>query len=282
MPYLQEAIQSIFAQTLRDWELLAVDDASTDGSWEYLQSIDDPRVRLARNPRNMKQSFTQNRALEMSQAELIARMDADDISLPARLERQVSGLEANPEVDVLGCGAFRVDLDLKPISVRRPPTTHAEITRWASMNFPLTHGAMVGKTVWFAQWKADPAIRLCQDFDLLFRAHRSSTFGNISDPLYVYRYSGVTSTLFQKYCSVYYKLRSLVTNGFRMGIPWTTVLGIMSMLPRPPLHTIKHIVRSKTGLTRGQGLPLTEEDMCILQTGLQEVRRTEVPVKQRS
>ena len=64
-PFLEQAVASVFAQTLTDWELIAVDDASTDGSWDYLRRIDDPRVRIARNSANLKHGATLNRAIDL-------------------------------------------------------------------------------------------------------------------------------------------------------------------------------------------------------------------------
>lgn len=275
--YLPMAMASVFSQTCTDWELLVVDDASTDGSWDYLQCISDPRLRIVRNKKNMKQSFTQNRGIDLARGKWIARMDADDLSLPTRLEKQISFLEANPDIDVAGCGTYLTDADLNPRFVRRPPIHHAEICRWASMNFPLTDAAMVGKIEWFKHWRANPRMKLAQDFEILFRAHRNSILGNISEPLYVYRQGGCTAPLSRKVLSVYYKTVALIQNGFQPGLVGSTLLGLASMAPRPFLYSVKSALGIHRGLTNGQGVPLSDVDQHILKASLGDIERTNVP-----
>lgn len=278
LPFLEQAVASVFAQTFDDWEFIAVDDASTDESWEYLQRIDDPRVRLAHNSKNMNQSYTQNRGHDMARGRYIVRMDADDVMMPTRIEKQVAALEKNPEIDILGCGTFLTDRDMNLVVVRRPPTTHTEITRWATLNFPLTHGALAGKIEWFRRWRTDKRIRLAQDFDLLFRAHLQSTYANVAEPLYAYRFIGHTKSLKKMITSVHYKAKSLWLNGFRMGLPGKTLLGLASLTPRPLLYAIKSVAGSQTGLTSKQGLKPSDTDVQALKAFLAEIARVEVPL----
>lgn len=100
--YLQEAIDSILSQTFKDFEFLIIDDGSTDQSFEIIQSYTDPRIRVVKNLKNMKLIFTLNRGLGLAKGEYIARMDADDISLPTRLEKQVAFMKKNSNVGVCG------------------------------------------------------------------------------------------------------------------------------------------------------------------------------------
>ena len=278
--YLHKAVQSIFAQTIDDWELIAVDDASTDGSWDYLNRIDDQRVRLAQNARNMKQSFTMNRGVDMARGKWIARMDADDISFAVRLEKQLNALENNTEIDVLGCGSINVYDNMEPYLVCRPVATHKEIVRIASMNFPLLHGGLVGKTGWFKKWPANPKMKFSQDFDFLFRAHKNSVFGNVPEPLYIVRFVGGTSPVTRKIESIYYKSLSLLQNGFKMGLYRETIIGLASMAPRPLLYLIKAAIgKNQIGLIKSQGIAPTREDEDILRAALAEIAKVEVPLK---
>jgi len=304
MPFLPEAVRSIFAQTHRDWELVVVDDASTDGSWEYLQSIDDPRVRVVRNKRNMRQSYTQNRGIALARGKWIARMDADDISLTTRLARQLEALRSNPEIDVVGCGSFQTDRRLNTLTVHRPPVRHDQITRWVYINVPLTHGTMVGKADWLKRWRADRKIALAQDFELLFRAHLASTYGNVDEPLYVYRSGGVTAPLSRQIRTVCYKMLALLQNGFRKGFQHKMLLGMAFLLPRPMLYCIKALAGSGRGLLPSDGRPSlryavkailagrtaaaagrpgpeTRHDLRFLADELRKIRRTPVPTRKR-
>jgi glycosyltransferase involved in cell wall biosynthesis len=261
--FLHQAIQSIFAQTVSDWELIAV-----------------PRIRLARNDKNMKQAFTQNRGIEMARGKYIARMDADDISFPERIEKQLQALESNKEIDVLGCGSISIFENFEPFLVCRPVVTYKEIVRIASMNFPLLHGGLVGKTEWFKKWQANPKMKFAQDFDLLFRAHKESVFGNVPEPLYIGRFVGGTTPVSRKIESVYYKALSLWQNGFKMGLYKETIIGLASMAPRPLLYLIKAAIgKNEIGLIKSQGIRPSEDDRKMLLKALAEIEKTEVPLK---
>lgn len=103
--YLREAIDSILLQSFRDFELLIIDDGSTDASAEIVRSYGDSRIRLLTSQRNMRIAATLNRGLDEARGEYIARMDADDICHLRRLEKQVSFLDANPAFGVCGTRA---------------------------------------------------------------------------------------------------------------------------------------------------------------------------------
>ncbi|HMP05365.1 MAG TPA: glycosyltransferase family 2 protein [Lacipirellulaceae bacterium] len=101
MPFLPEAVESLFAQTLSDFELVVVDDGSTDGTGEYLASVTDPRLRVITRE-NGGTSAAANQGLTACVGEYVARMDADDVSLPTRLAEQAAYLDAHPEVGLVG------------------------------------------------------------------------------------------------------------------------------------------------------------------------------------
>lgn len=100
--YLEPAIQSILNQTFRDFEFVIVNDGSTDHSEATIRSFGDPRIRLENNPQNMGLIASLNRGLELCVGKYIVRMDQDDISLPTRLEKQISWLEAHPDYGLIG------------------------------------------------------------------------------------------------------------------------------------------------------------------------------------
>ena len=97
-----EAIQSIIEQTYKEWELLVINDGSTDGTKSVILSFDDPRIKYIENDGNKKLIYTLNRGLELATGKYIARMDADDISLPERFENQLEYMESHSECVVCG------------------------------------------------------------------------------------------------------------------------------------------------------------------------------------
>lgn len=104
MPYLPKAINSILNQTYDQLELLVIEDGSTDGSLQYLQSINDVRLRLEINNENLGMAASLNRGLLLARGAYIARLDADDIALPNRIETQLHFMKNNKEVEL--CGSF--------------------------------------------------------------------------------------------------------------------------------------------------------------------------------
>lgn len=115
--YLRLAINSILSQNLDDFELILVDDASTDSSWEIARSFTDTRLRCFRNSTNSGIAKTLNYALTHARGKYIGRMDADDISLPERLARQTQFLDTHPEVGLLGSGIRRMN-DMGRVTAR--------------------------------------------------------------------------------------------------------------------------------------------------------------------
>jgi glycosyltransferase involved in cell wall biosynthesis len=103
--YLERAVRSVMEQTFPHWELVVVDDCSTDSSLAILERLaeEDDRIRIHRNKKNSKLPTSLNTAISLAQGEYVARMDADDICLPHRLETQLKFMEENPRVDFASC-----------------------------------------------------------------------------------------------------------------------------------------------------------------------------------
>ena len=116
--YLREAIDSILNQTFTDLEFLIINDGSTDNSEKIIKTYNDKRIKLINNETNLKIAATLNKGIELSQGEYIARMDADDISLPNRLEIQVKYMDSHPDIGV--CGSWYKNFGLKKGIIKLP------------------------------------------------------------------------------------------------------------------------------------------------------------------
>ena len=128
--YLPAAVESILGQTFTNFELIAIDDGSTDGSWDLLQkySRQDSRMVVRTRP-NLGIVKTRNEALGLSRGEFVAVLDADDLAMPERLERQVAYLRSHPECVAVGGRVMMIDPDGEPLCEWFFCDTHEEIER---------------------------------------------------------------------------------------------------------------------------------------------------------
>jgi glycosyltransferase involved in cell wall biosynthesis len=117
--HVRAAVESLLRQTLVELEVIVIDDASSDGSTETLSDITDSRLRIVRHWRNQGLSGARNTGIALSRGQYVALLDADDVSLPLRCERQVALLDARPEVGLVGCWSNRIDLQGRLIAVGR-------------------------------------------------------------------------------------------------------------------------------------------------------------------
>lgn len=106
--YLEDAIKSVLAQTFQNWELILVDDGSTDRSLEIAQSFVDPRIRIIADGCNRRLPYRLNQIINEAQYEIIARMDADDLMAVDRLEKQIKVLNENPEIDLVVTSLYSI------------------------------------------------------------------------------------------------------------------------------------------------------------------------------
>jgi len=142
MPYLAEAVDSILCQTLSDFEFVIVDDGSTDGTPEYLRGIKDPRVSIIRQD-NGGTAAAANHGLENVSTRFVARMDADDISLPDRLAKQLAFMKQNPDVGVLGSQVVPVGSSCHGKSLALPCTHEELFSDMMSCKHGLAHSSVM-------------------------------------------------------------------------------------------------------------------------------------------
>jgi len=186
------ALRSLCAQTRTDWELILLDDGSKDDSARLADSMRDTRIRLLVDGRRLGLAARLNQAIALARGRFVARMDADDIAYPERLERQVAFLETHADVDLIGSAMVVFSGDGEPAGLYEVPTSHAEICARPFSGFYLPHPTWMGRTEWFRKWRYDPACRKAQDQDLLLRAWRSSHYAALPEPLVGYRQDAIS------------------------------------------------------------------------------------------
>lgn len=197
--YLREALESVRNQTFTDFELVVVDDGSTDGSDDVLRAfaLDEPRMRLITRG-NKGLIATRNELLRAAHGNLIAWMDSDDISTPDRLALQVARFDQERELVCLGGVAQCIDPAGEHLNVEQYPLAHTEILmeqqRGGAMRFPTT---MMRRDAALRTGGFREPFRIGEDFDLLLRMSEAGRMANLPNTIYFYRQhlSSVCATL---------------------------------------------------------------------------------------
>lgn len=184
---LDAAIQSVLAQSYQNWMLMIVDDGSIDATAEIMQRYTDGRIRCIGDGQRLGLAARLNQIIDDADGDYLARLDADDIAYPERLERQVEFLERHPDVDLVGSSAllFRDDGSIEGVLDVEPLHADLQARRWQGFRIP--HPSWMGRVTWFRNHHYDPSMRRAQDQELLLRAVGSSRYACIPDILIGYR-----------------------------------------------------------------------------------------------
>ncbi len=184
--YIEGSLRSVLDQTYRDIEVLVADDGSTDGTWRVLTRIarDNPRVLPIRNERNIGLAGTLNRMVRHARGEFVARLDADDIALPQRLERQ---LRAMDEGELGVCGTWAKTLGLRRNYVLPFPVTDAGIRAHLLFQSPFAHYSVMARRELLMRHRYRPEAGYAEDYDLWVRLSADTRMGNVPEPLVLYR-----------------------------------------------------------------------------------------------
>jgi glycosyltransferase involved in cell wall biosynthesis len=185
------SIRSILLQSHSNWELLLCDDGSTDASLQLASAFNDPRIVVWGSQRRLELGARLNECIERARGEYLARMDADDIAYPRRLEKQIRFLVDRPEVDLTGGWAVLFADAGAPVGKRADPAGHNEIARRPLYSFKLIHPTFFGKTSWFRRYRYRADALRCEDHDLLFRACAGSRFANLPEVVLGYRQGSI-------------------------------------------------------------------------------------------
>jgi glycosyltransferase involved in cell wall biosynthesis len=184
--YIAEAIDSVLSQTFENFELIVVDDGSTDRTQEIVARYDDARIRYELNDRNRRIVYTLNKGIQMAKGKFIARMDADDICFPERFERQVAYMEQHPDIGLCASGMILFGNVSREMAY---PVTPEEISCHLAFYSCIPHPTVMFRREMFIRKGLlySEEMGEAEDYELWARASQYIRMANIGQPLLRYR-----------------------------------------------------------------------------------------------
>lgn len=190
---LSNAIKSLLIQTYTDWELILIDDGSTDNSLSIAKQIinSDKRITLVSDGVNRGLIHRLNQIIDMAKGEYIARMDSDDMMMPEKLERQMKILHENDAIDVIDTAAYIINEKDQPIGMRGMDDLNSWNKKKVLQKGLLFHPTIIAKTSWYKKNRYDKGFIRSEDFELWCRTYDHTVFSRIYEPLFIYREGNV-------------------------------------------------------------------------------------------
>lgn len=192
--HLALAIQSAINQSYQNWELILIDDGSTDNSLQIAKSFEakDKRIRVISDGQNKKLPYRLNQIIDEAKYDYIARMDSDDLIHPNRLEIQLKFLEDNPEYDLVSTGVVSINQDNIAYGYRGVDSIYSKFDE-STTTFNIVHASILARTAWYKRNKYSTEHPRCEDFELWCRtaSENDLKLAILPDLLYYYREEGL-------------------------------------------------------------------------------------------
>lgn len=189
--FLSEAAKSILAQTYRNFEFIIVDDTSEDSSWQIIQDLSrkNKQIKAFRNPQNLGVSETVKRAISKAKGEFLARMDADDIALPHRLDKQVNYLLNHKETVAIGGQCLLINKNGDIVGEKTFPTAFSDIYKYIFKFIPVQQPTlMIARHRLPKQFEYyRDAMNTAEEVELLFKLFQYGKVENLPDAVLMYR-----------------------------------------------------------------------------------------------
>ncbi len=272
------AARSVFAQTFEDWELLLVDDGSTDGSLKIASSIRDPRVTVVSDGVNRGLQYRLNQIAQLANRQYLARMDADDIMHPERLMRQVHVLDDDPSVDAVGTAAYTIDGANDPIGLRGNAPLDSR-PRSILRSGLFIHPSVTGRTRWFRDNPYDESFVRAEDHELWCRTCTDCSFAKLQSPLHYLRENARSQSDYLNDClkSCRTDRRIIALYGpSTVGRPTTLLLLLQSYL-KGQTYCVATLLGAQAALVRRRNHQLVDSRRKAALHGLDVVANTHVP-----
>lgn len=272
--YLDIAIRSVLNQTYRDFELLLINDGSTDTSLSIMRKYEnEPRVTIINDGQNRGLVYRLNQSISLAKGEYYARMDADDIMHPERLRVQYDFLKSNMHIDVVGSSIGVIDNNNNLVSIGKSGNNS-----WTQDKLifggRFVHPSVCGKTKWFIENKYSEEWIRMEDFELWLRTVRHSNFYNLTDVLLFYREFGVDSIA--KYVKSQLGIMRLVLyrSNYNLSKLIAIKLFVVSLLKIIIYSMFYLINKEQFLLSRRRKCSTNEYDMNILNEYLKKICRS--------
>lgn len=274
---LAGAIRSIFAQTVCDWQLILVDDGSTDRSLEMARRITDDRVHVIEDGRNLGLAARLNQIIDLAKRPYLARMDADDLMDPQRLARQLDVLQREPSLELVDTGLLSIDENDRATGKRCCHSFHASGAGIVSGRTPV-HCSVVARTEWFRRNRYDVGYRRAQDLELWSRTYVNGSLRiqRIPEPLYFYR-EQATGTYARIRSAQIAKRQILRRHGPQLVGSRRTHLEIAASHVKQAAYYWAHKCRVEMHLVAARNRRLAQTDQEEMQSVIRDVLSTPVP-----
>ncbi len=247
--YLTESIESILNQTFKDFEFIIINDGSTDNTAEILENYNDSRIRLY-TQKNMGLTKSLNKAIGLSKGRYIARMDADDVALPERLQKQLDFLELHPDIGMIGTYNLVIDGQGKVIEKKVYPVSDNELRKALIRYNPFLHASvMIRREVLEVVGFYNENKRRGQDYELWFRIANQFKFANIPEILMLQRWRYDNISLLHENEQYYTSISTRIDAVSRKQYPWWCIIYYIKpfILSKTPSFIKKHFRRHLLG-----------------------------------
>lgn len=232
------AVDSILSQTFKDFIFIIIDDASSDNSLEILQAAarQDQRIRLIINHHHLGLTKSLNKALRFVKTKYLSRMDADDIALPARFQKQLQFLDTHPQIMLLGTAAYLIDDSGKQIGLKCFPSDHQHLRSLILKYCPFIHPTwMFHRSIISEVGEYNASFPFAQDYEFVLKVISRFHTANLAEPLLKYRVNSAQAISLknlkkQEWLALKARFLALTEYGYPLTEAWKLIKPLLSFL----------------------------------------------------
>lgn len=276
--YLENAIRSIFAQSVDDWKLILVDDGSTDQSLDIAMSIKDERVQVIQGKENQGLPYRLNQITELTKSKYLARMDGDDMMHPDRLKKQIKVLESSPDTPCVHTGIWTIDDIDEPQGYRAFNGNSTPEAKAVLLNRVIIHATLTATTDWFRRNPYSENCNRIEDYELWCRSFLNNDLRVtcIDTPLYLVREVG-SVTLKKMLVSHSRQRKVLRKYGRDIAGQLETNIQIAKSFAKSAIYSIAFAIRVQNRIIHRRNRDLStaeEQEACKV---MEQIKNTPVP-----